>query len=152
MTHEVTLLELVEQPTAVVCGQLTVAELPAWLGVVFGEVIGVLTAQGLAPAGMPFCRYRPVAGGFDVEAGFPCSAPVSAQGRVEPSALPAGPAATTRHVGPYEGLGDAYAAVEQWLAEHGRQVAGAPWEYYLDGPEVPPEHIRTDVVFPCTSG
>lgn len=151
MAYEVVLRELVEQPTAIVCGRLTTSELPAFLGGAFGEVIGVLSQQGLAPAGMPFSRYRPVDGGFDVEAGFPCSGVVRAQGRVEPSTLPGGPAATTHHVGSYETVGDAYAAVQGWLAEHGRQVVGAPWEHYLDGPEVPPERTRTDVVFPCSA-
>lgn len=149
MAYAVELRDLVEQPTAVVCGRLTEAELPAFLGGAFGEVIGVITQQGRIPAGPPFARYKPVDGGFEVEAGFPCSGPISPSGRVEPSTLPGGGAATTRHVGPYEAVGDAYAAVQQWIAEQGLRVAGAPWEQYLDGPEVPPEQTRTDVVFPC---
>lgn len=150
MSYEVVLRELVEQPAAVVCGRLTEAELPAFLGGAFGEVIGVLASQGVAPAGAPFARYKPVDGAFDVQAGFPCTGAIVAHGRVEPTTLPGGPAATTRHVGPYEGVADAYTAVQEWLAEQGREVSGAPWEQYLDGPEVPPERTRTDVVFPCT--
>ena len=147
MEYGVTLEQRPEQPAAVVRGHVTVEELPAFLGGAFGEVAAALGAQQLAPAGHPFGRYRLVDGGFDVEAGFPSSAPVSAVGRVEPTVLPGGAVATTMHVGSYDGVAAAYQAVTDWVEASGYVVAGDPWECYLDGPEV--AEPRTTVCFPC---
>jgi effector-binding domain-containing protein len=41
----------------------------------------------------------------------------------------------------------AYAAAEEWLAEHDWVATGPPWEAYLDGPEV--AQPRTVVHVPC---
>jgi effector-binding domain-containing protein len=147
MEYAVTLEQRPEQPAAVVRGHVTVEELPAFLGGAFGEVAAALGAQHLVPAGPPFGRYRLVDGGFDVEAGFPSSGPVSAAGRVEPAELPGGPVATTMHVGSYDDVGAAYQAVTDWVEAAGYVVVGDPWECYLDGPEVP--EPRTTVCFPC---
>ncbi len=138
-----------EEPTAVVCGHATVAELPGFLGGAFAEVVQQLAAQHVAPAGPPFARYRPEGDGFDVEAGFPSSGPVAAAGRVQPSSLPGGAVATAMYRGDYAGLGETYRAISEWLPAHGYAVAGAPWESYRDGPEV--ARPRTLVSFPCTS-
>ena len=64
--------------------------------------------------------------------------------------LPAGPSATVVHAGPYEQLSDAYAAIETWMASHGRAARGAPWELYVTDPaEHPnPKDWRTEVYWP----
>ena len=64
--------------------------------------------------------------------------------------LPACEAAVTVHTGAYDGLGDAHAAVEQFLAEHGLHKAGAPREVYLTDPgEVPdPKQWKTQIIWP----
>jgi effector-binding domain-containing protein len=51
------------------------------------------------------------------------------------------------HVGQWPELGEAYAEVARWMAEHGVVSAGDPWETYLDGPEAPVH--RTVLTFPC---
>ncbi len=147
MEYAVTLEQRAEQPAAVVRGHVDVEELPAFLGGAFGEVGAALGAQRLVPAGPPFGRYRIVDGGFDVEAGFPASSAVAATGRVEPTVLPGGPVATTMHVGSYDGVSAAYAAVQEWVGSSGYVVAGDPWECYLDEPDV--AEPRTLVCFPC---
>ena len=148
MTHGVVqVAEHRAEPAAVVRGHAVEAELPAFLGSAFGEVIEQLARQHIDVAGPPFARYWPADGGFDVEAGFPATGSVSPAGRVVPSALPAGTVATTVHRGDYAGLGRTYSDVEEWLAAHGYAGTGAPWESYLDGPEVP--EPRTQVTFPC---
>lgn len=136
-----------EQPAAVVCAHAAVAELPAFLGAAYGEVLTALGAQHVAPAGPPFARYRPSGDGFDVEAGFPAARTVTASGRVQPATLPGGDVATSLHRGDYAGVGEVYRAITEWLPAHGYAVAGAPWESYLDGPEVP--EPRTLVSVPC---
>lgn len=88
-TYQVEQVELEQQQTAVVRDRARVEEFPSFLGGAFGEVVRVLAAQELAPAGPPFGRYTPAGDGFDVEAGFPTAGEVGARGRVVASA--AGP-------------------------------------------------------------
>jgi effector-binding domain-containing protein len=118
-----------------------------FLGGAFAEVMSVVEQQGRRPVGAPFGRYRMTDGGFDVEAGFPVDAPVTAQGRVEPGTLPGGTVARAMYRGPYDGVAAAYDAVIRSVQDSGDQVAGDPWECYLDGPEVP--EPRTEVFVPC---
>ena len=51
------------------------------------------------------------------------------------------------NVGSYEGVAATYAAVSDWLSEHGYAASGDAWESYLDGPEVP--EPRTLISVPC---
>ena len=73
------------QPTAVVRGHVEQQDLPAFLGAAFGETVAAITAQRHAPAGPPFARYRMSEAGFDVEAGFPSTGPVTAAGASSPA-------------------------------------------------------------------
>jgi effector-binding domain-containing protein len=149
MRYETQFVDLQSQHTAVVCGHVTTEQIGEFLGPAFGEVINVLDKQGLHPTGAPFGRYQPTGeGGFDVEVGFPCSDVVEPTGRVQPAELPGGRMARTLHVGAYGEVGAAYEAAIAWLTDEGCEVTGAPWECYLDGPEVP--EPRTEVFIPCT--
>ncbi|HSE72328.1 MAG TPA: GyrI-like domain-containing protein [Nocardioidaceae bacterium] len=149
MTYTVQLVDLQEQPAAVVRGHVTHEGIADFLGPAFGEVIGAVEREGGHPVGAPFGRYRPTDdGGWDLTAGFPVSRPVTPAGRVEPETLPGGRAARTLHVGDYAGLAAAYEAAMAWLTDNGYVVTGEPWECYLDGPEVP--EPRTEVFIPCT--
>ena len=149
MTYEIELVELTEQPAAVVRGKVPHDGLPDFLGGAFGDVLGALGAQGLEPAGPPFGCYVPTADGFDVEAGFPASAPVQPAGRVAASTLPGGTAVQVLYRGPYAGVAAAYEAGQAWLAEHDREASAPPWEAYLDEPDV--ADPRTLVTMPCRS-
>lgn len=146
-TSEITRAVRAEQQVAVVCGQMTTGELPAFLGSAFGEVMATVAAQGRRVTGMPFARYVPLGDGrFDVEAGFPVDATVAAQGQVQPGTLPGGPAASVVHRGAYESVAGAYELLVRSVQESGARVTGAPWECYLDEPGVP--EPRTEVVVP----
>jgi hypothetical protein len=147
-TYDITLADLQEQHAAVVRGHVATEQIPDFLGGAFGEAAGAAAAQGLTLTGPPFARYSvPDEGRFDIEAGFPVSGAVTAVGRVEPRTLPGGTAARTMHVGAYDAVGAAYEAVQTYLTDNGYEPSGAPWECYLDDPEV--ESPRTEVVLPC---
>jgi effector-binding domain-containing protein len=147
VTETVELLDLEPQETAVVTGRVRALDLPAFLGGAFGDVARALQEQHIGPVGPPFGRYTPGPEGFDVEAGFPAGAPVTPSGRVVPLVLPGGTAACIRYRGDYAGIGQAYDTVQSWLAAHGLEAAGHPWECYLDGPDVP--EPRTVIYVPC---
>ncbi len=139
-----------EQPVAVVVADLEVKEIPEWIGGAFGEAARVLSAWHHGPAGPPFARYHCLgAGKFTVEAGFPSIGAVAASGRVVPAVLPGGLVAVTTHVGPYDAMEPAYAALAEWISAQGGAPSGDPWEvYYSDPEEDDPSTWTTDVVQP----
>ena len=147
MDYTVERVELEEQDAAVVRAVVPTAGIGDFLGGVFTEVMAVLAEQGLAPAGPPFGRYEAGPETFEIEAGFPSSGPVAPSGRVVPATLPGGPTLLVLHRGPYDAVDAAYRAAEAWLADNDWQPTGAPWEAYLDGPEV--DNPRTIVHMPA---
>lgn len=42
----------------------------------------------------------------------------------------------------------AYEQLNQYAKTHGMEPAGTAYEYYLTGPEVPPEQAQTRIVLP----
>jgi len=147
MEYAVDRIELEAQPAAVVRGEVTHDGVAAFLGGAFGEVMGLLGSQGVAPAGPPFARYEVRADGFVIEAGFPVEAEVRPVGRVELTTLPGGPVLVVLHRGAYSEVAAAYGAAEAWLVDHEWEATAPAWECYLDGPEVP--EPRTIVHMPC---
>jgi effector-binding domain-containing protein len=89
---------------------------------------------------------------FEVEAGFPVSAVVEGDEHVHGSSLPAGPAAITWHIGPYDKIGEAYEALSTWITENGGVPDGPGWEIYFSDPGTSaPADYRTQVVQPYTT-
>lgn len=106
------------------------------------EILAALAADGQRPAGPMFMHHLTMSGShFDVEVGFPISAPLQPSGRVKPSELPVARVARTIYRGPYEGLHSAWDAFGKRLV--GEKLVDpavlAPiqtlWERYLVGPE-----------------
>lgn len=58
---------------------------------------------------------------------------------------PAGPAARTTHVGPYEDLHEAHRAVREWCRKQGHRKIGPNWEVYDHQEEGRP--ARADVFY-----
>lgn len=147
MGHEIRLVDLPHRSTAVVRAHVMPSGMADFFAKAFEEVLGVLDAQGLAPTGPPFARHLPRGDGFEVTAGFPVDRAVRPSGHVLPDELPGGPVATTLHTGAYDAVGAAYTETTDWLEAHGLTATDAPWEAYLDGPEVP--QPRTQLFVPC---
>jgi len=73
------------------------------------------------------------------------------EGEIGVQTIPGGEYAVTTHLGPYNKLGETYAALlGQWLPRSGRELANAPcFEVYLNSPEsTAPEDLITDVYAP----
>ncbi len=121
------------------------------MGRVFGEIAAYLGETGGTPAGPPFSRYHSMPGeSVDIESGFPVTEAIAPRGRIIATELPAGPAAVTAHMGPYETLDAAYGALQEWIAGHGFRSGGPFWEVYFTDPnEVPdPAQWLTEVFQP----
>ena len=84
--------------------------------------------------------------GLPIEAGVKVTAPFAGAGKVVCSATPGGTAATVVHIGPYENLSEAHAALRDWCNDNHRRIAGPSWEIY-DHWNDDPGKLRTDVFY-----
>ncbi|MDT0180345.1 GyrI-like domain-containing protein [Microbacterium sp. ARD31] len=137
---DIRIIDRPAQPTAGVRERVPMAELTSFFSRAFEETMAALRAQGRHPVGPPFGRYYgPPTDTIDVEAGFPVAEAVAAAGRVRPGTLPGGDVIEATHVGPYDTLGETYAAIERFLAERSLAPGEAMWESYLSDPGVEPD-------------
>lgn len=154
MSYEIVTRTLTEQPILFMRKRIAMTDIADALARLLPAVYRHATAGGIAMVGPPFCRYADMTpGGVTIEAGLPVAAAAPAAGEILAGTLPAGPAATTVHTGPYDGLGAAHEAIEAWLAGRGLAPTGPPWESYLTDPgEVPdPAEWQTEVIWPANA-
>jgi effector-binding domain-containing protein len=139
------------QPVMSIRATTTRAELSATIGECCHAVWRHVEQAGGEFAGPPFTRFHCAEGdAIDVEVGLPVKAPLPAHDRIVPGELPGGEVVVTVHLGPYEELPRAGAALDAWAREQGRQPAGPNWEvYWTDPQQVPdPRQWKTEVVKP----
>ncbi len=151
MAYEIETRTVAAQPTLFVRGKTTVPKIAQSIGEFLSAVGRHLGQHAITPAGMPYTRYHAIDGSdIDLEAGMPVAEAVPGSGRVKAGELPGGPVAATVHVGRYEDLPKAGAALSAWAADNGKRPAGPNWETYLNDPtEVAgPHEYRTEVVMP----
>lgn len=134
------IVQTTARATAFIHLTLTQEEMMEVFGPTIGELMAVLAAQGIAPAGPVFTHHlRGPTDTFDFELSVPVSAPVVAAGRVQPGLWPAMRVARTEHHGPYEGLPEAWDKFMDWIAANGHEPAADLWECYVTGPHSHPD-------------
>ena len=150
--YEVEVKQVPEQSVLLVRKQTTMEGIGDAMGQAFGELMAYMGPAAITPAGPPLCVYTEE---FDGESGgemwvcMPVPPGAAGKGAVEAAIVPGGTMAATVHQGPYDTLGQAYAAVFGWIEEHGHQPAGPMRDVYLTDPDqVPPEEYRTEVQWP----
>jgi len=142
------IVDVPEQPTAVIRGEVPTAELTAFFDRAFAALAPAIARQGAAPAGAAFARYDGApAEVARLEVGFPVDRPIAADGEVVPAALPAARVARAVHVGSYDGLGSSWGALAAWIADQGAQPTDDLWEVYVTqpSPDVDPAGLRTEL-------
>ncbi len=140
--------ETAEEVTAVIRLLIPRSEIQSVMGPGIGELMSVLAAQGIRPAGPVFSHhFRMDPTSFDFEIGVPVATAVSPAGRVQSGHLPAATVARTVYHGPYEGLGDGWGEFDAWMAANGHTAAPNLWECYVAGPEssADPADWRTEL-------
>jgi effector-binding domain-containing protein len=142
--YDVTVERTTECPTAVVEAVTTWQEFPTLWRTLLDDVWAFLGSKpGLRGHGHNVMLYRNLTDTeVAVEVGVQVTESFGAAGRVVPSTLPAGEAATTVHEGTPSEIGAAHSAVRAWCSAHRREVTGVRWEIYGD-PN--PETGRFDV-------
>ena len=151
MVYNITRRNLKPQPVLVIRKRVKRSQVAAQLAQLFVRIFEHTQRNGIALAGQPFTRIQEWGPGvLLIDTGLQVAAPAKGDGDIKPDTLPGGPAATTVHTGMYEGLADAHAAVQVWIADNGLQPGGAPWEVYVTDPAgyPDPKDWRTDVVWP----
>ncbi len=126
-----------------------IQELPQHFARVYGTLLRYLGEAGGQVAGYAFASYYNMElQDVDVEAGFPVAAPLAGTGDIRAGTIAAGTFAICHYTGPYNGIAPAYDTLTKYAEEHGYAPSGIAYEWYLNGPEVPPQELRTDVMFP----
>jgi effector-binding domain-containing protein len=136
------------QLTAVIRLTIPRTEIRSVMGPGIGELISVLAAQGIAPAGPVYSHHLRMSPDiFDFELGVPVGRSVSPAGRVAPGEIPAATVARTVYHGPYEGLAAAWGEFDAWIKANGHKPAENLWECYVAGPESSPNPVdwRTEL-------
>lgn len=150
MTYVCEIVEASAQPTLVVRKRSSFERMPQVLGEGWGEVMAVAAVAGAEPVGSPFAAFHTMdRNDFDLEVGFVFDRPVQGAGEVTAGEIPAGSKLQCTHVGPFDQLGAAYAAMHAWMADRGLEHDGPSYEHYLDDPaDTPIDEVRTLIVIP----
>lgn len=151
MDYVISTRESGPQPIVSMRDRRPTRELPAFLGESFGQLFGRLGLLGVVPAGPPFVIYHEFGpDDIDAEVCVPVAQAVTATGKVRSRIVPAATVVQTLHVGRYEDLKAAYAALTDWISRNEFEAAGPVQERYLNAPgdQVSPEEYRTEVEIP----
>lgn len=140
-----------EQPVLAIRQTLPAGMFQSFLGGAFSELYQFLAMGGVEPEGPPIARYHAFGPEtIDVEVCLPVASGTIGTGRITAEVLPAATVATLVHVGPYDGVGESYAELEEWMQTHGFDHDGPPRERYLIGPDsgIAPSDYRTEIEMP----
>jgi effector-binding domain-containing protein len=151
MRYAVTVGHVPDQAILAIRNRLPMTRLPGFIGESFARIYGELPKLSAEADGEPFVMYHTVgAEAVDAEVCVPVDHAGEPDEPIRARLLPATDVAITLHVGPYEDLGLAYAALTAWVTKHGYQVSGPVRERYLNEPseDTPPIDYRTEIEMP----
>ena len=144
MEYQVRIEQVDPTMTAVVRRRAGQHELATVVPQACGEVWAFFRASQLPHPGRNLAVY--LDGEINLECGVEVFQPFSGDGQVVCSSTPAGMVATTTHLGPYNRLGEAHAAILKWCSDRGHALAGPNWEVYGHWTD-DPSQLRTDVFY-----
>lgn len=152
MAYTITKRQLSAQPVLAVRRRVVPSDIGKTIGEVLPQVFAHAQRNGIAIAGAPFARYPEMGPGLmTLDIGVPVTGqPGATDGDIRADTLPGGPAAFTTHLGPYDKLPEAVAALQQWMTQQGLTPSGGPWESYITDPgQYPdPKDWKTEVFWP----
>ena len=124
-------------------------ELPSHFDQVYGALCAYLDELGEPHAEVAFAAYYNMdMQDLEVEAGFTVPRPLPGKGNIQASEVPGGMYAICHYTGPYDETEPAYNALLKFIKDSGYAQGEVFYEWYLSGPEVPPQEAKTDLVVP----
>jgi len=123
-------------------------DLPATIGKSFGALYGRIGQAGVIPAGPPFVIYHNMAAPWEIDVCAPVATPLAPAPDFEVTELPATRVVSLLHIGPYDTMGTAHAAVDAYIKAQSLTPAGPPREIYLSPPSTPASETRTVIEWP----
>lgn len=136
------------QPTLSVRFTAPVQALPQHFGRIYGSIMQYLGEMGEDHAGPPFAMYYNMdMQNLDIEAGFPVKKALPPRGDIQACEIPGGTFAVCHYTGPYSQCAPAYDHLADYAKDQGYAPTGLAIEWFLDGPDVPPEKMRTDIAY-----
>jgi effector-binding domain-containing protein len=151
MSYEISVRDVPDQWIVSTRRQLGVPEIPGFIGESYDRIFGLLVRLGMEASAPPFVIYHHFGPDkLDAEAAVPVARKVVPTEGLKVRKLHGATVAWTLHVGPYEALGQAYEALTDWIADHGRETTGPVRERYLNGPgqAIGPSDYVTEIEMP----
>lgn len=152
----VTITERDAEPILLVPG-LSAADIPSigrLLEDAFQQIARVMQRHGLTQNGAPLAFARSWGeSGFTLDAGIPYSGSINERdlehSPVQRAATPPGRVVQAVHTGRYGSIPDTYRKLMVFLAVHGFEPAGDPWESYVSDPAATaPDDMVTVISYP----
>lgn len=147
-----TRVELEAAPLAVVRHEnVRLDDLRDLFDTAYPAIGGLFGSGAIVPSGPALAVYHGnVQEAFDIEIGFPVvdplTSPITAGDlEVVGATLPAGPAVAATHIGPYDGLGEAWGRL---VDTPGANPRGSWIEVYVTEPGPDASTLRTDLLMP----
>ena len=154
MSYEVKTVEMPARPYAGIRRVVPQDQIADACAASFGATWNWCDENGIERDGMPINVYHHVdhaAGQYDIQPSFFLTSAAQGSGDIDVSETTPGDVLTLTHTGPYDGLGDAWAAIFAHAEQNGLAPSGSPWEQYVDDPgAVAPEALRTQLYLPVS--
>jgi effector-binding domain-containing protein len=142
MDYKVTVHNPAPQWIAAARGQANASAVSTTMLGLLGKAWAFIKQSGVRSDGHNIAIYK----GKTIEAGAGVFEKFEGSGEIVCVATPSGLAAGVVHMGPYEQLGKAHAAIRDWCAANGHAMEGTNWEVYGHH-EDDPARRRTDVFY-----
>lgn len=151
MNYDFEIRELRPEPILGIRATTTPDEIGATLAKILPRVHSFAQKRGYEMASPPLSIYHAYnEERVEIEGGVTLLRKGSGEGEIRAGMLPGGRAAVTVHVGPYEGLKEAYQELEAWIQLQGKEASGPPWEIYWTDPGEEPDSSKwkTEIYWP----
>lgn len=138
-----------EQPVLTIQRTVSARELPQTIGQGYAKMEQYLTGQKQHLANPPYVAYYNMdEKALQVELGFPVAREYPGEGDIKYGVLPGGKVLSCIYRGPYEQMQPTYMEMMEYIKSKGLTGRGISLEYYLNGPEFPPEEMLTMIEMP----
>lgn len=123
---------------------------------IYNKVLAdVIKKNNLTKTGSRMAWFKNSSAPFYFEAGIPVNKkPAKLPRNVQVKHIGGDSAVVAHFYGPYELTYEGYGALREWLKDHRKKAAGAPYEIYVgepidsQGKAADPYKVQTDIVFP----